>query len=69
VGVTKDDDAGVREAASQASSAALLASGVVDHGDLRAAELELEGLWEIEVRGIEVSPDGPNGRVSGELGE
>jgi hypothetical protein len=69
VGVTEDNDAGVREAASEAPSAALLASGVVDHGDPRAAELELEGLREIQVRGIEVAADGMDGGVGAQLVE
>jgi hypothetical protein len=37
----------------------------VDHGHPRAAKLELEGFR--ETRGIQVSPDGLHGRVSGEL--
>jgi hypothetical protein len=69
VGVAEDDDAGVREAAAQARPAALLASGVVDHGDPRAAELELEGLREIQVRGIEVAADGMDGGVGAQLVE
>jgi hypothetical protein len=67
VGVAEDDDVGVREAASQASPAALLATGVVDHGHPRAAEVELEGLREIEVRRVQVAADGKDGGVGPEL--
>src|SRR3712207_3232051 len=67
VGVTEDDDAGVREATPHASPAAAFGAGVVDHGHPRAAEPELQRLR--EARGVEVPPHRLDGRVSGELAE
>ncbi len=67
VRVAEDDDAGFGEAFLEALTTAFFSSRVVDHGYLRAAEVELQGLRQGHPWWVHVTLDGVDQGVGGEF--
>ncbi len=69
VRVAEDYYASLRESSPEASATALLAPGVVNHGYLSAAKVELQRLGQVHFRQVHVARHGADGGVEGELVE